>query len=323
MIKKIALVLVCVAGFAACSQTPKDTETYSSGFISMAVDESFAPIFESQIMVFEATYPDANINMIDTTEMAAINMLVNDSLRLAVVTRGLRDSEKAKLKEKQLFARETMIALDAVALIINPQNTDSLMSISSFRKILNGEITQWKELNPASKLGKINVVFDNPQSSTVRFALDSVLRAPKINATVYAQDNNAEVIDYVSRNPSALGVIGVNWIGHQTDTIENKSTISFDDRVRVVAMSNYADATPDNSFKPFQAYIVGFEDEDGERQKYPMTRTVYMISTDPKMGLPTGFVNFVASDRGQRIILKSGLVPAIVNQIRLINLKEE
>jgi phosphate transport system substrate-binding protein len=324
MNRKIILTLISVALLAACNGTSKDTETYSSGFISMAVDASFAPIMESEVMVFESRYPAASINQIDTTETAAIDMLVKDSLRLVVATRPLHESEKAKLKEKQLYVKETMIALDAVALIVNPQNTDSLMSISTFRQILNGEVTQWTELNPDSQLGKINVVFDNERSSTVRFVLDSLLHSQKINATVYAQNNNSEVIDYVSRNPSALGVIGVNWIGEQANTTDSiRSDIKFSDRVRVLAMSHYTDVTPANSFKPFQAYMVGFADENGDWQKYPMTRKVYMLTTDPKGALPTGFINFVASDIGQRIILKSGLVPAIVNQIRLISINEE
>ena len=317
MLKKIFILLVSIACIAACNKKPKNPETYSRGFISIAVDESFAPIIDSQIMVFESMYPEASIHPIYTTETQAIDMLVNDSVRLVVVTRPLREQEKAQLRERKLAARETQVALDAVALIVNPANMDSLMSILTFRQILNGEITEWKEINPNSNLGNIRVVFDNNRSATVRFALDSVLRAPQMNATVFAQQNNTEVIDYVSRNPSALGVIGVNWIGNQADT----TRMSFDQRVRVVAMSQSANATPANSFKPFQAYMVGFRDESGWN-KYPMTRNVYIISTDPRMGLPTGFANFMASDRGQRIILKSGLVPAIVNQIRIINVQE-
>ncbi|MDR1699121.1 MAG: substrate-binding domain-containing protein [Prevotellaceae bacterium] len=319
MLKKLSFTLVCAALLCACQNKPKNTENYAWGFITITTDESFTPIIDTQIMVFESIYPNANIHLIDTTEVAAIDMLVKDSVRLTIATRRLHEHEKAQLKEKKLFAQETKIALDAIALIINPENNDSLMSISTFREILNGSITKWQDINPNSKLGDIRVVFDNPRSSTVRYAVDSILRGgSKLAANVYAQENNAEVVEFVSRNPSSIGVIGVNWIENPNDT----TNLSFNDRVRVMAMSNYANATPDNSFKPFQAYIVGFSDENGGWNKYPMTREVYMLNTDPGMKLPTGFVNFVASDRGQRIILKSGLVPAIVNQIRLISVKE-
>ncbi len=319
MFKRISYVLLAIALFAACNNKAKDGETYSRGFITIAADESFAPIINTEIMVFESIYSEANVLPQYLGEADAIDLLVKDSVRLAIATRRLNEYEKAQLKEKKLFVRETKIALDAVALIINKANNDSLMSIGTFREILNGNITKWQDINQNSKLGDIRVVFDNPRSGIVRYAIDSVTRTGKpFSAKVYAQNSNAEVIDFVSRNPSSLGVIGVNWIENPNDT----TNLSFNDKVRVEAISNYANATTDNSFKPFQAYIVGFEDENGDWNKYPMTREVFMLNTDPGMKLPTGFVNFVASDRGQRIILKSGLVPAIVNQIRLISVKE-
>ncbi|MDB8923355.1 phosphate ABC transporter substrate-binding protein, partial [Parabacteroides merdae] len=82
--------------------------------------------------------------------------------------------------------------------------------------------------------------------------------------------------------------------------------------IRVMAVSRYREATPANSFKPYQAYIALGD--------YPMTRPVYLILSEPRMGLASGFTSFVASDRGQRIILKSGLLP-VTQPLRIVNIK--
>ena len=79
-------------------------------------------------------------------------------------------------------------------------------------------------------------------------------------------------------------------------------------------MSGEATATSANSYKPFQAYLFyGY---------YPLTRNIFIILNDPRGSLPSGLTSFLTSDRGQRIILKSGLVPA-TQPIRIVHVKEE
>ena len=210
------------------------------------------------------------------------------------------------LGERQLVAHEIKIGTDAIALVVNPANPDTLLTVASLRRILRGEIGSWRELNPSSHRGRIKLVFDHAHSSTVRYAVDSICRGQALRQDAYAQGNNAKVIDYVASDPDALGVIGVSWVGNDRDS----TNLSFSDRVRVVALSNEAQATRFNSFKPYQAYLA-LED-------YPLCRDVYVLLTDPREGLATGFTSFVCNDRGQRIIYRAGLVPA-TQLIRVVN----
>ena len=62
-----------------------------------------------------------------------------------------------------------------MSIIVNNANPDSCITIKDFRRILKGEVTQWNEIYPHNKLGDIDVVFDNPLSSTVRWCVDSIL----------------------------------------------------------------------------------------------------------------------------------------------------
>ena len=83
--------------------------------------------------------------------------------------------------------------------------------------ILTGQVQKWKELYPASGLGDIQLVFDNKNSSTVRFAVDSICKgAPLSDKDVKALKTNQQVIDYVAHTPDAIGVIGVNWLGNRS-----------------------------------------------------------------------------------------------------------
>jgi phosphate transport system substrate-binding protein len=202
------------------------------------------------------------------------------------------------------------VAIDAIALIVNKSNRDSLLTVSQVRDILTGKITRWTQLNPKSSNDPIRVVFDNEKSSIVSFCADSICKGKMDVKKLYALNYNRDVIDYVSKHKDVLGFIGVNWISNRNDSLH----LSFHNSIRAVAISESVDANSDNSYLPYQAYMVD--------NLYPFTRNVYFIISEPYNGLATGFSNFVASEKGQRIILKSGILPAIA-PTRLVHVRSE
>lgn len=305
--------IVLLAALSACRSKSKEgpTDTYSSGVIAIAADESFEPIVQEEIDVFESLYPLAGIVPRYTTEVEAINLLLKDSVRLAIATRTLTEEEMNSFHSRKFYPREIKLATDALALIVNRANPDSLLSVRDFRRILTGEARNWKQVNPRSGLKDIQVVFDNKNSSTVRFAMDSVCGGkPLAVENVSALKTNQQVIDFVAKHPEAIGVIGVNWLGNRSDT----TNLSFKEEIRVMAVSAEEVATPENSYKPYQAYLY--------YGNYPLARPIYALLNDPRNGLPWGFTSFMTSDKGQRIILKSGLVPA-TQPVRIVHVKDE
>ena len=305
--------IVLLLALSACRSKSKEgqTDTYSSGVIAIAADASFEPIIQEEIDVFESLYPLAGIVPRYTTEVEAINLLLKDSVRLAVATRTLTEEEMNSFHSRKFYPREIKLATDALALIVNRANPDSLVSVRDFRRILTGEAKTWKQVNSNSGLKDIQVVFDNKNSSTVRFAMDSVCGGkPLATENVSALKTNQQVIDFVAKNPAAIGVIGVNWLGNRSDT----TNLSFKEEIRVMAVSAGDVATPENSYKPYQAYLY--------YGNYPLARPIYAILNDPRNGLPWGFTSFMTSDKGQRIILKSGLVPA-TQPVRIVHVKDE
>jgi phosphate transport system substrate-binding protein len=299
--------------FSSCKKKNKDgkwLDTTTTGIIPIACDECFLPIIRAEIDVFESIYKSANILPIYTNEVEAIDLLMKDSVRLAVVSRDLSEKEKAAFLVKKMQVRARKIAVDAIALIVNKENQDTIIGVPVIKKILTGEITEWNQIYPGSKLGKIDVMFDNPNSSTVRYAIDSICYGEPLSDKLYAQKTNMDVVEMVAKLPNALGIIGVNWISNENDT----TNMSFSQKIKVMAVSPKEEANYENSFQPYQAYIA--------LNDYPLTRDVFILLSDPRSGLSTGFTSFVMSDRGQRIILKSGILPA-VQPIRLVSIKDE
>ena len=173
-----------------------------------------------------------------------------------------------------------------------------------------GEITNWKQLNAKSSLGNIKVIFDNPKSSIVRFIVDSITKSGNLSSQLSSMQSNLDVVDFISKNPEAIGLIGVSWVSNRNDP----KSLSFLNKIKVAGISVTEPAISENSYQPFQAYIA--------TGKYPFTRFLYAVLSEPRPGLGTGFATFLASDKGQRIIQKTGILPYTL-PVRLVHIVEE
>lgn len=310
----VGLTLFSVLVASCGNKKSKDgrTDTYSSGAISFASDESFSPIINEEIGVFQHDYPQAKVTPIYTSESDAINKLLNQKTWLAFAARDFRPSEINSLKAMHFLPQSFKVAYDALAFIVNKDNTDTLISVQDIKNIMNGRITKWSQLHKGSKRGTITVVFDNPKSSTVHFIEDSVLGGkPIVNSNVAAVNKTSEVISYVEKNPNAIGIIGNNWLNDKRDT----TNLTFNKKIRVMSVSRVHPATVASSWKPYQYYIYN--------GNYPLIRTIYALLNDPRQGLPWGFAHFVQGPKGQLIMMKSGLLPVYGNiNIRDVNVNQ-
>ena len=144
------------------------------------------------------------------------------------------------------------IGYDGLSLIVNKANTDTCITVNDIRRILNGEVSKWKEVYPNSKQGDIEVVFDNKNSSTVRWCVDSILGGKPINSpNIYAVKTSAEVVNYVENHANSIGIIGSNWLNDKRDT----TNVTFKKNIQVMSVSRMDTATPMNSWKPYQYYL--------------------------------------------------------------------
>jgi phosphate transport system substrate-binding protein len=288
------------------SKTPADTPT--SGRIKVAIDDSYRLLMEAEIYSFEADYHKAKIDTLYKTEADVIQDFLNDTVSLMVVCRKLTPEQEQFLKDRQYVAKTTKIAYDAVAFIVNRENPDTSLFYQKVKEIFEGKITRWNQINPKSKLNDLKVVFDNFKSCNPRYFREK-FNLDSLPPTCYALMSNAEVITFVEQNKNAIGVVSVNWISDSQDTISNK----FLKRIKVVGVAIEGDNDPGTKFyRPYQAYIA--------EQTYPFTREVYCINRQPYHGMAFGLSAFVAGEKGQRIVLRSGMVPAAM-PVRIVEIK--
>ena len=286
--------------FLACGNKPKNTQAekdYQRAARYFVADESFSPILNEALDVFRYQNILDTLEVQYTNEQDAIKKLMKLETWLAFTTRDLTPKERQSLEDRKYRPRTIPIAYDGLAIIVNNTNPDTCITVKDFKRILRGEVSQWRELYPTSKLGVVDVVFDNPLSSTVRWCVDSLLQGKEFSApNIGAVKTSAAVIDYVERHPNALGIIGSNWLNDSRDT----TNVTFKKNITVMKVSRMDSATGQNSWRPYQYYLYN--------GNYPLIRTIYALLNEPRSGLPTGFAHFVRLPKGQMIIHHSGLL---------------
>ena len=287
-----------------CENSPKGpTDTLVSGTIHISVDESFKPVMEEQIRVFEKSFPGAHIIAAYKTEADCFKDLYNDSAnRMVIVTRGLKDEEDVYfLDTLKFYPHWDNIANDAITVIVNNKSNDTLFTLERLRNQLSGKTNREQK-----------IVFDGMNAtSTVRFVMDSILKGEKFDtAVVQAVRTSQEVIDYVSKTENAVGFVGISWVGNPEDSAQVKML----NKVKIAYVScAVCDEQP--FVKPMQASIL--------TRRYPLVRGLYYILKENFNGLGTGFVNFLNQERGQLIFRRAYLGTRMDFGVRRVKINQK
>ncbi|MCX6258459.1 MAG: substrate-binding domain-containing protein [Bacteroidia bacterium] len=304
----IGLLLLLIA--ACNSQPPKMEETPTSGNISICVDDSYRLIIDAEVYTFQSLYPNAKIRPVYKPEADAFADFLNDSVNEIIAGRELTSKENEYLAGKKLVPRTTRWALDAVAFIINNDNPDSLITYQEIKDIFNGSLTSWKQMHSGKGNGNIKMVFDNNKSSNTRY-IKNKFHISTFPSSCYAVNTSEEVVNFVQKDRNSIGIINVNWISDPQDTVSH----SFLKKIKVAAISSESDpGGVDGYYTPCQGFI--------SNKEYPFIKDVFVICKETFTGLGTGFSSFIAGDIGQRIVLKSGLLPATM-PVRVVKIKNK
>lgn len=293
----LGIILISATACGKKGGAPLDDPT--SGTIHITVDESYQPLMEAEIEVFESLYAHAKIEVTYTNEVKAFNDLIADSSRFVVVNRELSETELKYFKDIELTPSTTKIAYDGLAFISNNETKLRKLLYSQVGDLFNGKIVTWDQIHPTFPKDSIKIIFDNAGSGNVRMITDRFKLNNQLPSNCFAVNSNPEVIDYVEKNKNAIGIISVNWISDDADT----NAISFLKKIKVldIGVEGNNDTTA-QFYGPYQGYIA--------EGTYPFKRTAYIISREARAGLGTGFASFIAGEKGQRIVLRSGMVPA-------------
>lgn len=286
---RYALFIAIVSFLIACNNdtTKHATDTPVSGTINISVDESFRPVIEQAIKVYEGSYPDTKIIAHYKTESECFKDFYSDTAtRMIIVTRELNDKENRFYKDSLGYTPATnMIASDAITVVTNKDNTDTLYTLEGLQQLLQGKGAPGKK-----------VIFDGlSATSTVHFAIDSILHGGSFDTSVVqAVPNSKEVLNYIAANKNAIGLVGISWIGNPEDTAQ----VNMLKKIKIAYVQcKLCDSTP--YVKPAQEGIV--------YRRYPLVRGLYYILKENYSGLGSGFGDFLYFERGQLIFRRAYL----------------
>ena len=287
----VLIITVLLASCKSRDNTKHATDSPINGTINISVDESFRPVIEEEIKVYEGSYPGTKIIAHYKSESECFKDFYSDTAnRMIIVTRGLNNQENRFYKDSLGYTPATnMIAWDAITIVTNKDNTDTLFTLESLKQLLQGKAGKNKK-----------VVFDGLNAtSTVHFAIDSILHGGNFDTSVVqAVDNSKEVLNYIASNKNAIGFVGISWIGNPEDTAQ----VNMLKKVKMAYVQcNLCDSTP--YVKPTQQGII--------TRRYPLVRGLYYILKENYSGLGSGFGDFLFFERGQLIFRRAYLGPRI------------
>lgn len=267
-------------------------EAYDKGTTEMYVESSVYPVVDDINEVFKSYYTNADIKLKMLSQNEILNAVYKDSNRLAVLPKTFSAEELAVFKGK-VVPKITPIAKDAVLFITQKNTNDTLINYNDVIEIFKGTKTSDKVF-----------VFHDANSAIVSNIMKDA-KVDNISKNVYYTKTVEEIVSYINKNKNAIGVVGINWMLQPDDKI--KENIK-----ELRSMWVYNDSLK-QYFAPSQSTIAD--------NTYPLIRTINIIDVQGKTGLGTGFASFAASDKGQRIVLKSGLMPITLPK-REINIVE-
>jgi phosphate transport system substrate-binding protein len=276
-----AITFSCSQPSSAQKEEMPDTPT--SGHLQVLCEEGFNLPMQREAYTFTQLYDRTRIELVFVNEKQAIEAFYNDCCKVIVVSRTLSAEEEKKFKAINVMPRPTCIAKNAVAFVVAQSVTDSVISIQKIKSLLSGADTSF------------SLVFDNENSGVTKFLKDSVLQGKPLGKNCFAVKNTDELVKLVAERKRTIGIMDYAWLSDKDETI-TKEILS---KIRTVAVSVEEGK---KGFYPDQSNI--------ETRDYPFCRYVYMMRRSGDFTLGAGFVAFVAGQKGQLMMLKTGLVPA-------------
>lgn len=283
---------VAMVAMAGCTNTPRDPrsdDTPTYGHVSLLADESFRSVLEDEESVYEFIYKEASVDIHYLPEGELLKAMLNDSVRVVFGSFLPGGEQEAFWRPKKLIPHIESVATDGIAVIVAKGSILDSIHVGAIVSMLQAEV-------PTEYSSFQRLLFDRSGSGVARTILDSLLGGDpsRLKAKTFASGSIEELVAQMSTAPDAIGFLPFSAISD----LDNEKCRALRDQVKLIAVG----ADGSKSVLPSQSTLAD--------KSYPLRRNINMIVTEGKSGLGTGFASFVAGPKGQKIILKRGLVPA-------------
>lgn len=293
------LILSLFQGCGAKNSQLKDKPDEGSIFI--CVDETFRPVIDEQLHMYQLANPNTRILSSYKSESECVTDFLKDSsIRMAVVSRPLKPEEEQFIKSKIGYFPETnMIATDAVTVIINATSKDSLFDMNTLKEQMSGR----------QRTQKIFVLDGLKSTSSVRLIKEKIMDGTSFDTSVVkSARTTADVVNYVANHENAVGFVGFSWVGNMNDRLQQ-------DTIKKISIAylkcENCEAKP--YVRPTQESLIN--------RRYPLVRNLYYILKENYAGLGSGFSAFMKYESGQLIFRKACLSPVMDFTVRTVKIK--
>ncbi|MGC9337706.1 MAG: phosphate ABC transporter substrate-binding protein [Candidatus Cloacimonadia bacterium] len=262
-----ALLLIGVQLFGM-SQQPKGEQLTLTGSTTVL------PIAQKAAEDFMKMNPNANISVRGGGSGVGIAALIDGTTDIANASRPMKAKEIETAKEKGITPNEIVVSKDGIAVIVNPENPITGITLQQLKAIYTGKISDWRELG--GEPGKIVVVSRDVASGTFEVFNEKVLEGEKVRNDALMLASNKAVATTVAQTPGAIGYVGMGYL------------------------SSDVKAPPVDGIYPTKANVVSGD--------YSLTRSLFMYTNGEPQGLAKEFIDFILSPAGQKIVEEQGFV---------------
>jgi phosphate transport system substrate-binding protein len=239
------------------------------------------PLSQKEAEKFMKKYPGSSISVTGGGSGVGISSLMSGTTDIAQSSRKIKMDEKLKMQEAGKSYKETIIAYDALTVIVNPANGVSQLKREQLEGIYTGKIKNWKEVGGADM--QIVVYSRESSSGTYEFFKEHVLNKKNFVSSAMLMPATGAIMQSVGQTKGAIGYVGLAYV---------------DKRVKALKVSY-------DGGKTYVAPTVA----NAKNKTYPITRPLYYyyLTSIEKAVLP--FINYIMSAEGQQIVLTEGYVP--------------
>ena len=259
-------------------------DTVTSGRIKVVCASEVYGLCSRERDEFRSLYPQAEIQLVAATSRGAIRALFAAECDLAVITRELRPEERRSAVLGRLELEGYRFARSGVMLVVHPSNSVENLALEDVRHIYKGDETEWSALG-GSRAAIVPVV-QSTGADVTEFFVEEALGGEDLRARAITAGSDSEVVAVVAREPGGVGYVS---LGIPTPGVKV---------ARVATLRGLPYWKPD-----LEAVYKG---------DYPLTRffNLYVRASGPR--LANGFITFITSLDGQRLVKDQGLVPTSV-----------
>jgi phosphate binding protein len=261
-------------------EEPVDPPEHVENSIIIKGSDTVLPISQVEAEDFMMENPDASVTVIGGGSGVGIVALIDGEVEIAMTSRKIKESELQSATENGVNLTEHVIAMEGIAVVVNPQNPVANLTYTQLRGIFNGTISNWAEVGGENL--PITVVIRDSSSGTYAFFQEEVLLGEKYRQDdVFVSPTSGAVLQEVAYNTRAIGYIGFAYL---------------DETVSALALDNgqeFIEATTDNVL----------------REDYPLARSLQYYTDGEPTGLTKDFIDYVMSPEGQGVVSDVGYIP--------------